>query len=91
MTWREPGLGSIKRVLAAIVFVGLVIAVVGFIYFVFAGSPDKVMPLNNLLAVGDVLVLLTVFIVPSLSKRSEAVINTAQPASVKYRPALIPG
>ncbi|HEY4900731.1 MAG TPA: PP2C family protein-serine/threonine phosphatase [Terriglobales bacterium] len=69
MAWRELSLGKVRRILGALAFVGFVIGVIGFAYFVFTGSPDKLIPLNNLLAVFDLLLLLTVIIVPSLSQR----------------------
>ena len=69
LAWRELSLGKIRRILALIALVGLAIAVAGFGFFVFTGSSDKLIPYNNLLAVVDLLVLLTVIILPSLSRR----------------------
>ena len=69
MAWRELSLGKLRRILGAIALVGLAIAVAGISIFVFTGSPDKLIPLNNLLAVFDLLLLLTVIIVPSLSQK----------------------
>ncbi|HEY4962877.1 MAG TPA: hypothetical protein VII29_18625, partial [Terriglobales bacterium] len=69
MAWRELSLGKVRHILGALSFAGLAIGVPGFAYFVFAGSPDKLMPWNNLLAVVDLLVLLTVILVPSLSRK----------------------
>ena len=69
MAWRELSLGKLRRILGAIALVGLAIAVAGISIFVSTGSPDKLIPLNNLLAVFDLLLLLTVIIVPSLSEK----------------------
>jgi sigma-B regulation protein RsbU (phosphoserine phosphatase) len=69
MAWRELSVGKLRPILGALAFVGLVIGVIGFAYFVFTGSPDKLIPYNNLLAVFDLLLLLTVIIVPSLSQK----------------------
>lgn len=41
----------------------------GFGYFVFTGSSDKLIPLNNLLAACSLTVLLTVILVPSLARK----------------------
>jgi sigma-B regulation protein RsbU (phosphoserine phosphatase) len=69
MAWRELSLGKVRHILGAIAFSGLAIGVIGFAYFVFTGSPDKLILYNNLLAVIDLFVLLTVIIVPSLSRK----------------------
>ncbi len=69
LAWRELMLGKVRRVLGAIALVGLAIAVAGFSLFVFTGSSEKLILYNNLLAVVDLLVLLTVIIVPSLSRK----------------------
>ena len=69
MAWRELILGRVRRILGAIAVVGLAIGIIGFAYFVFAGSSEKLIPWNNLLAVVDLLLLLTVIIVPSLSRK----------------------
>ena len=69
MAWREMSLGKLRHILGAIALVGLVIAVMGFAYFLFLGSPDKLIRWNNLLAVADLLLLLTVVIVPRLSQK----------------------
>src|SRR5664279_1230880 len=69
IAWVELSLGRVRLILKAIAFVGLAIGVIGFAYFIFSGSPDKLMPLNSLLAVFDLLLLLTVIIVPGLSRK----------------------
>ena len=69
MAWRELTLEKVRRILGALVFAGLAIAVAGFSLFVFTGSSDKLIRYNNLLAVIDLLVLLTVILMPSLSHK----------------------
>lgn len=69
MAWRELTLGKVRRILGALVFAGLAIAVAGFSLFVFTGSSDKLIRYNNLLAVIDLLVLLTVILMPRLSQK----------------------
>ena len=69
MAWRQLSLGKVRHILAALSVVGLAIGIIGFAYFIFTGSPDRLMPWNNLLAVADLLVLLTVILVPSLSQK----------------------
>ena len=69
IAWVELSLGRVRLILKAIAFVGLAIGVIGFADFIFSGSPDKLMPLNSLLGVFDLLLLLTVIIVPGLSRK----------------------
>src|SRR5664279_4757944 len=69
IAWVELSLGRVRLILKAIAFVGLAIGVIGFADFIFSGSPDKLMPLNSLLGVFDLLLLLTVIIVPGMSRK----------------------
>ena len=61
--------GMLRLFLQAMILVGLVIALAGIGFFVFAGSPYKLMPYNHLLAACLLAVLATVVVVPGLSRR----------------------
>jgi len=49
--WVELSLGGMRRFLQSLTFLSFVIGVVGLGYFVRTGSPDKLLPLNAVLAV----------------------------------------
>jgi sigma-B regulation protein RsbU (phosphoserine phosphatase) len=66
--WRELSLGKLRLLLLLEIYIGLAIALVGIVTFVFGGPDDKWMFYNNLLAVFSMLVLFIVVLVPRLSK-----------------------
>ena len=66
--WRELSLGKLRLLLLLEIYIGLAIALVGIVTFVFGGPDDKWMFYNNLLAVFSMLVLFIVVLVPHLSK-----------------------
>ena len=61
--------GKLRLLLQVMILVGLAIALAGIGFFVFAGSPYKLMPYNHLLAACLLAVLATVAVVPRLSRR----------------------
>jgi len=69
VAWLQISRGKFRILLQAIIFVALALALVGFVFFVFTGSPDKLILWNNLLAACSLLLLLTIITVPSLSRR----------------------
>jgi sigma-B regulation protein RsbU (phosphoserine phosphatase) len=69
LAWAALSQGKFRMVLRTIIFAALAIAIAGFGFFVFTGSPDKLMPINNLLAACSLTILLTVIIVPGLSRK----------------------
>jgi phosphoserine phosphatase RsbU/P len=69
MAWLQISRGHYRILLKVITWVALLIAVAGFAFFVFTGSPDKLTPWNNLLAACSLLLLLVTITVPSLSRR----------------------
>lgn len=68
MAWLQISRGKYRSLLKVIILVALGIAVVGFGFFVFTGSPNKLIPWNNLLAACSLLLLLITITVPSLSR-----------------------
>jgi sigma-B regulation protein RsbU (phosphoserine phosphatase) len=69
LSFLELSLGKLRLIIQAFAFTGLVIAVVGTSLFVLAGSNDKLIPYNNLLAACVLLVLTAVVAVPQLSDK----------------------
>ncbi len=69
LSFLELSLGRLRFLLQVAVLLGLAIAVAGIAFFVFAGSDDKLMLYNNLLATCALLVLTTVVAVPRLSTK----------------------
>jgi sigma-B regulation protein RsbU (phosphoserine phosphatase) len=69
LAFLELSLGLLRFWLQAVIYVGLVIGLGGIGFFVFAGSNDKLMPYNHLLAACSLLVLVTVVAVPRLSRK----------------------
>ncbi len=69
MAWLQITRGHYRILLNVITCVALLIAVAGFAYFVFTGSPDKLTPWNNLLAACSLLFLLVTIGVRSFSRR----------------------
>jgi sigma-B regulation protein RsbU (phosphoserine phosphatase) len=65
----ELSVGKMHFVTRLLAFVGLAIAVVAMGLFVLAGSNNKLLPYNNLLAVCVVLLWMTIVLVPRLSKK----------------------
>lgn len=66
--WRELSLGKLRLVIRLEIFAGLAIALAGIGAFVLGGPDDEWMFLNQLLAVFAMLILLTVVLVPKLSR-----------------------
>jgi len=69
MAWLLISRGKFRAVLMAIIVAATAIAVIGVGFFVFTGTPDKMIPWNNLLAAGDLTLLLVIITVPALSRR----------------------
>ncbi|HEY4932510.1 MAG TPA: PP2C family protein-serine/threonine phosphatase [Terriglobales bacterium] len=69
MAWLQISRGRFRLLLRAIIFAALAIGVAGFGCFVFTGVPDKMIPWNNLLAAGDLMLLLIIIAVPTLSRK----------------------
>ncbi len=66
--WRELSLGRLRLLIQLEIFAGLAIALIGFGTFMLGGPNSKWIFYNNLLAVFSMVVLLTVVLVPKLSK-----------------------
>ena len=69
LSFLELSLGKLRLLIRVAAFVGLAIAVAGIAFFVFAGSTNKLMLYNNLLAACILFCLTTVVAVPGLSRR----------------------
>lgn len=69
MAFLQLSQGKLRLLLEGMIFVGLVIALAGIGFFVFAGSPYKLMPYNHLLAACVLVVLAAVVAVPTLSRK----------------------
>ena len=69
IAWLQITRGKVRLILHAIIIAALAIAVAGFGYFVFTGTPDKLNPWNNLLAASSLLLLLVIITVPTLSRK----------------------
>jgi phosphoserine phosphatase RsbU/P len=69
MAWLELSRGKLRDVLRIVVIAGLVIAVAGLGHFIFTGLAYRLISYNNFLVACDLLVLLTVIVVPSLSRK----------------------
>jgi len=69
LAFLELSLGKMRLYLWVVIFVGLAIAVAGIGFFISTGSPDKLIPYNQLLATCSLLVLLTVVAVPKLCRK----------------------
>lgn len=67
--WVELSAGKLRRVLWALIFVGLAIDAAGLGVFLFTGNSSSSAPYSNLLAVCTLSVLLTVVAVPKLSRK----------------------
>jgi len=61
--------GKLRFFLQVVIFLGLAIGLAGIGFFIFAGSNDKLMLYNNLLAACSLLVLVTVVVVPRLARK----------------------
>lgn len=61
--------GKLRLFLKAVICVGLAIAVAGIGFFILTGSENKLMPYNQLLSTCTLLVMLTVLVLPELSRR----------------------
>ncbi len=69
LSWLELSRDKLRLVLQALVVSGVAVAAAGIGWFVMTGSPNTFMPYNALVAVGGLLVLMTVVAVRSLSAR----------------------
>ena len=69
LAWMELSRGKLRVILRTFVFLALAIAIAGIGMMVFRDEEYNLMLYNNLLAVIDLLVLLTVILVPSLSRK----------------------
>ena len=69
LAFLELSLGRLRLLLQGAAFVGLAIAVAGIAFFVFAGSKDKLIIYDSLLAACFLVVLATVIAVPGLSSK----------------------
>jgi hypothetical protein len=69
LAFLELSLGKMRLYLWVVIFVGLAIAVAGIGFFISTGSPDELIPYNQLLATCSLLVLLTVVAVPKLCRK----------------------
>ena len=65
----ELSVGKMRFVTRLLAFMGLAIAVAAMGLFILAGSSNRLLPYNNLLAVCVVLVWMTIVVVPKLSER----------------------
>jgi sigma-B regulation protein RsbU (phosphoserine phosphatase) len=69
LSFLELSLGRLRVLMRVATSVGLTIAVLGILAFVFTGSHDGLMLYNNLLATGVLIVLIGVVAVPRLAAR----------------------
>ena len=67
LAWSELSLGTLRRFLRLIIVPAAGIGLAGVGFFVATGSPDKLIPYNNLLAACVVIVLAVVVVSPKLS------------------------
>jgi sigma-B regulation protein RsbU (phosphoserine phosphatase) len=67
--WLELSVGKLRLFLWIMIFAGLAIGVAGFIFFLFTGVNNKLMPYNNFLAACLLLVLIAVVAVPRLAHK----------------------
>lgn len=81
LVWSELTLGKMRRLTQAVALAGSALAVAGMIWFMFKGLDDTLLPYNNLLAVGAVISLAAVVVVPRLSTRFLAYHNRVLAAS----------
>ena len=69
MAWLQISRGKFRTLLMAIIVAATAIAVVGVGFYIFTGTPNTMIPWNNLLAAGDLTLLLVIITVPTLSRR----------------------
>ena len=67
--WLQITRDKFRILLKAVIVTALLIAVAGIGLFVLTGEPDKLILWNNLLAAGDLLLLLIIIAVPTLSRK----------------------
>jgi phosphoserine phosphatase RsbU/P len=75
LAFLELSVGQIRLVLKILIFSGMAVAAAGIGWFVFGGSPNKFIPLNNLVVVCGLLVLVTVVAVKKLSDKFLVLLN----------------
>jgi sigma-B regulation protein RsbU (phosphoserine phosphatase) len=69
LCFSELSRGAVRLTMQVVAIVGLAIAVVGFLFFVFTGAQDKLIRYNNLLAACLLVVLTVVVAVPGLARK----------------------
>jgi sigma-B regulation protein RsbU (phosphoserine phosphatase) len=69
LTFLQLSLGKLRVFLQVVIFVGLAMGLAGIGFFIFSGSPDKLIPYDQLLGTCTLLVLLPVLTVPRLSRK----------------------
>lgn len=69
LAFAELSLGAMRWFARVCAMIALAIALGGIAFFVFTGSNDKLIPLNNLLAACLLLVLIVVVAIPRLSRK----------------------
>jgi sigma-B regulation protein RsbU (phosphoserine phosphatase) len=69
LAFLELTTGKLRLFLKAVIFVGLAIGVAGIGFFIFTGSPYRLVLYNQLLASCSLLVLVTVVTLPGLSRK----------------------
>jgi sigma-B regulation protein RsbU (phosphoserine phosphatase) len=67
--WLQITRDKFRILLKAVIVTALLIAAAGIGLFVLTGEPDKLILWNNLLAAGDLLLLLIIIAVPTLSRK----------------------
>jgi phosphoserine phosphatase RsbU/P len=71
----ELSRGVVRLLIKILIFAGTAVAVAGIVWFVFGGSGGKFIPYNNLIAVGGLVILVTVVTIKKLSDRFMVLLN----------------